>query len=200
MAREPDSRTSITLLQRVSRRSADPLAWDEFARKYRPKIFGWCRGWGVQESDADDVAQLVLAKLLKRLAGFVYDPARSFKGWLKTVSRRVCSDLRAGQDRVVSSNSLLGTIEAHADLEAELEATYDYELLELAMEQVRTRVEPSTWEAFRLTAIEGMPAAGVAEHLAMAVGNVYVAKHRVQKLIQQTVRELNDGAESGDHG
>jgi RNA polymerase sigma-70 factor (ECF subfamily) len=166
------------------------LAWEEFARQYRPKIYKWCRNWGVQEADADDVAQLVLAKLLKVLGGFVYDPAKSFRGWLKTVSRRVWSDLRDRQDRIVGADSLLQTVEAHADLQAQLEADYDYELLELAMEKVKSRVEPSTWEAFQLTAIEGVPAAEAAKRLVMAVGNVYVAKHRVQKLLHQAVAEL----------
>jgi RNA polymerase sigma-70 factor (ECF subfamily) len=172
------------------------VAWDEFTRQYRPKIYQWCRSWGVQEADADDVAQLVLVKLLKFLGGFEYDRAKSFRGWLKTVSRRVWSDLREQQDRVLAGDALIRTLEAHADLEAQLEATYDYELLELAMEQVQSRIEPSTWEAFRLTAIEGQPAADVARRLTMAVGNVYLAKHRVQKLIRQTICELNDAAES----
>jgi RNA polymerase sigma-70 factor (ECF subfamily) len=179
----------------VSRSSADTAAWDEFARQYRPKIYQWCRDWGVQEADADDVAQLVLAKLLKLLGAFEYDPAKSFRGWLKTVSRRVWSDLRERHDRVVGGDSLIRTAEAHADLEAQLEATYDYELLELAMEKVKNRVEPSTWEAFRLTAIEGVPAATVAQRLVMAVGNVYVAKHRVQKLLHQAIKE-SDSSES----
>jgi RNA polymerase sigma-70 factor (ECF subfamily) len=200
MAAEPGSRTSVTLLERVSRGSADSVAWDEFARQYRPRIYQWCRSWGVQEADAEDVAQLVLAKLLKFLSDFEYDRAKSFRGWLKTVSRRVWSDLRERQDKVFSGDSLLRTLEAHADLEAQLEATYDYELLELAMEKVRTRIEPSTWEAFRLTAIEGQPAALVAQRLTMAVGNVYVAKHRVQKLIQQTIRDFNDASDSGARG
>jgi RNA polymerase sigma-70 factor (ECF subfamily) len=173
------------------------LAWDEFARQYRPKIYKWCRDWGVQEADADDVAQLVLAKLLKLLGGFDYDPAKSFRGWLKTVSRRVWSDLRERQDRIVGADSLLRTVEAHADLEAQLESTYDYELLELAMEKIKNRVEPSTWEAFRLTAIEGIPAAEAAQRLVMAVGNVYVAKHRVQKLLHHEVQELEATSDLG---
>ena len=138
-----------------------------------------------------------MAKLLKLLGAFEYDPAKSFRGWLKTVSRRVWSDLRERQDRIVGADSLLQTVEAHADLQAQLEATYDYELLELAMEKVKSRVEPSTWEAFRLTAIEGLPAAEAAQCLVMAVGNVYVAKHRVQKLLHQEIRELEATSDPG---
>jgi RNA polymerase sigma factor (sigma-70 family) len=190
MTRESGSRTSISLLERVSRSPADSLAWDEFARQYRHRIYRWSLGWGVQEADADDVAQLVMAKLLKLLCEFEYDRDRSFRGWLKTVARRVWSDIRQRQDKALNADSMMASLEARTDLEARLEAAYDHELLEMAMEQVRCRVEPATWDAFRLTAIEGLPAAEAAKRLVMAVGNVYVAKHRVQKLLQEVVAEL----------
>jgi RNA polymerase sigma factor (sigma-70 family) len=199
MAGENGSRTSVTLLERVSRSPSDSTAWDEFARHYRPMICQWCRGWGVQEADADDVAQLVMAKLLKLLRDFDYDHERSFRGWLKTVARHIWSDLRERQDRAQSAESMIGSLEARTDLEARLEAAYDHELLETAMTQVRSRVEPSTWDAFRLTAIEGLPAAEAARRLVMAVGNVYVAKHRVQKLLQQTVLDLEQSTGTDGH-
>jgi RNA polymerase sigma-70 factor (ECF subfamily) len=199
MTGENGSRTSVTLLERVSRSPADSGAWDEFVRLYRPMIYQWSRGWGVQEADADDVAQLVMAKLLKLLCDFEYDHDRSFRGWLKTVARRVWSDLREGQDRVVSADSMIGSLEARTDLEVRLEAAYDQELLEKAMMLVRGRVDPSTWDAFRLTAIDGLRATEAARRLVMAVGNVYVAKHRVQKLLQQTVLELEQSTGAGRH-
>ena len=124
------------------------------------------------------------------MCDFEYDQGRSFRGWLKTVARHIWSDLRESQDRALNADSMIGSLEAKTDLEARLEAAYDHELLETAMAQVRSRVEPSTWDAFRLTAIEGLSAAEAAGRLVMAVGNVYVAKHRVQKLLQQTVLEL----------
>lgn len=199
MTAENGSRTSVSLLDLVRRSPTDSKAWDEFARYYRPMVYQWCRGWGVQQADADDVAQLVLAKLLKLLREFEYDRKRSFRGWLKTVARHIWSDLRERQDRDVSADSMIGSLEARTDLESRLEAAYDHELLEMAMMQVRSRVEPSTWNAFRLTAIEGLPAAEAAQRLVMAVGNVYVAKHRVQKLLQQTVLELEQLPEAGGH-
>ena len=143
------------------------------------------------------MAQLVLAKLLNLFCTFKYDATKSFRGWLKTVARHAWSDLRDGHDRVVGGDSLIFSVEARTDLEARLEAIYDFELLEIAMEKVRGRVEHSTWEAFRLTAIEGQPATAVAQELAMAVGNVYVAKHRVQKLLQQEIRDMTEPPGSG---
>ena len=38
------------------------------------KIYSWCRAWRLQDADAQDVTQAVLAKLAVRLRRFAYDP------------------------------------------------------------------------------------------------------------------------------
>ena len=56
--------------------------------------------------------------------------------------------------------------------------------------QVRLRVAPHTWEAFRLVAIEGLPVAEVAAKVRMQVAMVYVAKSKVQKMLREEIRKL----------
>src|SRR5438046_2121510 len=106
MADGSDTGTSVTLLERLRHEPRDADAWDQFVRHYRPLICGWCRAWGLQRADAEDVAQDVLAKLTVRLRHFRYDRSRSFRAWLKTVTRRAWSDriarwYRAGDARVL---------------------------------------------------------------------------------------------------
>ncbi len=60
------SRTSPTLLLRL-RDLSDKDAWNEFLNRYGPKIYGWCRRYHLQEADATDVSQEVLAKLVKAM-------------------------------------------------------------------------------------------------------------------------------------
>ena len=55
---------------------------------------------------------------------------------------------------------------------------------------VQGRVKPTTWEAFRLTSIENLPGAEVAVRLGVQVSGVFVAKHRVMKLLEEEVRIL----------
>jgi RNA polymerase sigma-70 factor (ECF subfamily) len=57
---------------------------------------------------------------------------------------------------------------------------------------VRLRVEPRTWEAFRLTAVEGLPGAEAARQLQMRVAAVFKAKSRVQKLLQEAIAALEE--------
>ena len=60
--------------------------------------------------------------------------------------------------------------------------------------RVRLRVAPHTWDAFRLVALEGLPVAEVAAAVRMQVAMVYVAKSKVQKMIQEEIRKLEVGS------
>lgn len=197
MERDGHSRTRQTLLARLCHPGdPDQAAWAEFVEHYGGKVYRWCLHWGLQEADAADVTQQVLLKLAGRMKSFTYDPAQSFRAWLKTVARHALIDFEAhrrhpGQgsgDRAVADWLL--TLEARTDLEQRLEQEYDRELLEEAMRRVRLRVAPHTWEAFRLTALDGMAAAEVATRLHMKVATVYQARSSVVRLLQQERQTL----------
>ena len=49
---------------------------------------------------------------------------------------------------------------------------------------------PATWQAFRLTAIDDRPGAEAAKVLGMHVAHVFVAKHRVHKMLEEELRLL----------
>ncbi len=193
-----DSGTRITLLGRLGRDPTNQAAWAEFVEHYGSKIYGWCRKWKLQEADAQDVTQNVLLKLSQRLRDFTYDPARSFRAWLKTVTRCALHDflesrqrpgLGSGDTRV---GELLHNIEAREDLVKHLEAEFDHEILEKAIQRVRLRVAPQTWQAFALTALEGLSGAEAAERIPMQVAQVFIAKRRVQKMLQEEIAKLEE--------
>ena len=197
MSDTPESETRVSLLGRLRHDPADEDAWREFVRHYGPKVGGWCRRWGLQEADAQDVTQDVLLKLADKLKTFAYDPARSFRGWLRTLAHHAWSDFLQGRARPGQGSGdsqvlhLLGTTAARDDLAGGLEEQLDRELLEEAGCRVRLRVAPATWEAFRLTAVEGLPGQEAARRTGLSVGQVYVAKHRVEKLLREEVQKLD---------
>ena len=59
---------------------------------------------------------------------------------------------------------------------------------------MRLRVAPHTWEAFQLTALEGQPVNEVAAKVQLQVAMVYVAKSKVQKMLQEEIVKLEMGA------
>ena len=194
-----DTPTSGTLLIRL-RELDDREAWNEFVERYTPRIYGWCRRYRLQESDAADVTQEVLGKLVKVIRSFEYDPRRgSFRGWLKTVTnnavRDFLSDLSrpdrgSGDSRIGAALAAIQDPAAIGELTAALEEEAVRTLLREAEERVRLRVQPHTWQAYRLSAVEAIPAAEVAVRLALPVAEVYVAKSRVVKLLRKEIERL----------
>jgi RNA polymerase sigma-70 factor (ECF subfamily) len=190
--------TSVTLLVRLQQTPADQAAWEEFVERYGQRIHAWCRQWGLQEADAQDVAQTVMLKVLGAMRAFRYDPAQKFRAWLKTIAHHAWQDLVRGRRqeatrRDAASDDPLQTLAARDDLGARLETAYEQELVEHALVRVRPRVQTPTWEAFRLTAFEGLSGAEAAARLGMAVTSVYKARSNVQKLLQDEVRYLEGG-------
>jgi RNA polymerase sigma factor (sigma-70 family) len=190
------SRTSVTLLGRLRHDPKDQGAWNEFVARYEPKIFRWCLGWRLQESDARDVTQEVLLKLQGLLAKFAYDPSRSFRAWLKTLTHHAWRDLvedrrrsgfSGGDSRVLE---LFENIQAGDDLEKHLKQELNRELMEQAMGLVQTRVAARTWDAFRLTVLEEHSGAEAAARLEMTIARVYTSKSQVKRLIREEVRKL----------
>jgi RNA polymerase sigma factor (sigma-70 family) len=190
-----DSHTSATLLGRLRQFPPDQAAWAQFADRYGRRIYGWCRQWDLQEADAEDVTQGVLLKLAEKMRAFEYDPGRSFRAWLKTVTRHAWLDAASARRAAVAAGGsqaldLLQAVEAREDLVGRLGEEFDRELLEEAMARVRVRVTPRTWEAFERTALRGETGAQAAQAVEMKVATVFVARSKVQKMIQEELRKL----------
>lgn len=197
MRDDSSSQTSITLLERLARAGTlDQAAWSEFVERYGRKVYLWCLRWRLQDADAQDVTQIVLLKLAARMRTFQYDPARSFRAWLKTVAYHAWRDLVDGQHHGAANQggaagrATLETAEAREDLARGLEEQYERELLEQAMEAVRPRVAAHNWRAFCLTALEGEKPADVARQLDMKIARVYAARSTVQQMLQEECRRL----------
>jgi RNA polymerase sigma-70 factor (ECF subfamily) len=199
MAESTGQSTRVSILMALRNDPRDQSAWSAFVDRYGPQIHAWCLRRKLQEADAQDVTQMVLVKLVRHLPEFTYDPSRSFRGWLRTLTAHSWSDfigdqvrgVRGAADTVVSA--MLNTVEARVDLVRHMEEIYDQELLELAQAEVKARVEPHTWEAFRLTAIEGVVIADVAARLGIRVATVYRARHVVQTMLREILTALESG-------
>lgn len=192
--------TSTTLLTRL-RDVADTEAWTDFVNRYSPAVFGWCRNNSLQDSDAADVTQQVLLKLVTTMQTFEYDQHRgSFRGWLKTVTANTVKDLaRQWQRRHVKATGDTVTAEqlnsisdpgALDDLSDQIEAQYRHELLKEAEARVKIRVKSATWDAWHRTAVDLQKVSEVAVAVGMSVSEVYVAKSRVNKMMREEVQRM----------
>jgi RNA polymerase sigma factor (sigma-70 family) len=190
------SATRVTLLHRLMNAPEDPASWVEFVDWCGRRIYGWCRAWGLQDADAEDVTQEVFLNLSVRMQVFRYDPKGSFRAWLKTLTHHAWQDYLESQRKPGqgggshSAMARLEAIEARDDLVRRMAEAFDEESFKEAAARVRLRVDPRTWDAFQLLAIEGRSGAEVAGRLEMKVATVYVARSKVQRMLREEVRRL----------
>ncbi len=187
--------TRASLLLRLHDAPDDASAWEEFVRIYGRHVVRWCRRYGLQEDDAQDVAQDVLVRFWRHAEGFEYDPSRRFRGYLRRIVTSAVSDRSRRRKaeplgQLEDVHELLDSLPAREDLIARIEAAYDTELVAVAMREVQARVKPHTWRAFELLAMHGLSGAAVADELGMEVNTAYVARKKVQRMIRETLTEL----------
>ena len=91
--------TRPSLLLRI-RDSADAEAWRQFADLYARVIYGYWRRRGLQDADAADVTQEVLAQVARSIRTFEYRPERGrFRGWLRAVTQSKIERFRRKMNR-----------------------------------------------------------------------------------------------------
>ena len=103
--------TPISLLERL-RRPDEQAAWERFVELYTPLLFHWARHVGLQDADAADLVQDVLTVLVQKMPAFVYNPDKSFRSWLRTVTMNRWRDNQKERGK----KSLVGDARALEDL------------------------------------------------------------------------------------
>ena len=187
--------TQASLLVRLGD-AANAPAWGQFVDLYAPPVYACARRHGLQDADAADVTQDVLRAVHRAFRRGDYDSRRGpFRAWLITIVRNKLRDFarRAGLRKHPECRP--------EDLPAPggdpaviFEQECERRLFAWAAEQVRGRFQPSTWQAFWRTAVDGAAGKAVAAELGMTVAAVYLAKGRVMTALREQVK-LVDGEE-----
>ncbi len=189
----PDTNPSLMLRLRDR---ADEQAWFRFVELYRPAILRLAGRRGLQPSDCEDLAQNVMLSVAGAIGRWETNAARGkFGTWLYTVAhRRVIDALRQRAVSVVSGGTTIERL-----LDERVGRTEDSRLLRLEVRrqvfqrvaaELRDEFHETTWDCFRLVAVEGIDPAEAARRTGKSVGAVYAAKGRVARRLIERIREL----------
>jgi RNA polymerase sigma-70 factor (ECF subfamily) len=196
--------TRATLLQRL-KDWQDESSWQQFFDTYWKLIYGVARQAGLSDVEAQDVVQETMLAAAKHLPGFKYDPAiGSFKAWLLKMTRwRIADQLRKRvplSPQFIASSGTATTTgtdfikrvpdPAGASLDGVWDAEWQINLLEAAMANVKSRIDPEKYQIFDCYVNKGWPPEKVAQTFNVPISQVYLAKHRVTELIREEVARL----------
>jgi RNA polymerase sigma-70 factor (ECF subfamily) len=187
--------TRPSLLVRI-RDAQDADSWKLFVELYTPLVLGYCRLRGLQDADAADVTQEVMARVARSMHAFQYSRERGrFRDWLGTVTRNQVNRHLARQKGGGAPANGDAMPEALANLAAvdsdtEWTAEFNAQILRAALDRVRPLFGPSTWQAFASVWLDNKTAAATAAAMGITLQAVYVAKAKVLKRLEEEVIEL----------
>ena len=169
-------------------------------RSIDPVILRLAQQKGMQDADADDVAQQILVSVVRAVEKREHDPQRAkFRTWLNRVAHNaILNALTRGKPDRGSGGSVL--LYALNDQETPTGPASDLLRLEHRARRYSAgrhgkSVKSSrqdTWEAFWQTAIEERSVEDVAAGLGKNPGSIYAARSRIIRRIQEKVMEYRE--------
>ena len=193
--------TRRSLLSRLKNWN-DQESWRVFFDTYWKLIYNTAVRAGLTEAEAQDVVQETVIAVSKNIPGFVYDPAKgSFKAWLlRQTSWRISSQFRKRMpvrrtNRDPQTSSRTSTLERIPDprlpaLEMLWNQEWETNLLDAALRRVKAKVDAKQYQIFDLYIRKNWPASKVSRDLKISPARVYLAKHRIAKLLKQELAYL----------
>jgi RNA polymerase sigma factor (sigma-70 family) len=181
----------------------DQESWRVFFETYWKLIYNAAARAGLKNAEAQDVVQETVISVMKSMPEFKYDPAKgTFRGWLLRLTQwRIVDQIRKRQREIESLDSRPDNSSETSEVESivdtaifTLEQSWDEEweknLIDAAIEKVKLKVDPKQYQIFDLYVVKDWPVLQVARILKVNPGRVYLAKHRVGKLIKDEVTRL----------
>ena len=173
-------------------------AWSQFTEIYRPIIYRMACNRGLQDADAQDLAQQVLFSISQSIDRWVQNDDKSvrFRHWLRKVARNAILNAltRRPKDGAVGGTKIQIALEAQPESNErfgrELELEHQREVFFHATQLLKQELSTDAWQIFELTVVEGRPTEKVAELVNKSIAATYAARGRAMARIRQIVSRL----------
>ncbi len=166
--------------------------WERFVQLFTPLLERWFVRFGIPSADIEDLLQELFSVLVVQFTKFQYDPNRSFRAWLFTISRRLALSWNQRKMRLGEAQGGLSDLVEKDLLQAFDEQEYSQFILERGLALVQKDFEESTWQIFRAVAIEGKTGAEVAEQFGTTPNAVYLIRGRVLARLRMELKDFRE--------
>ena len=167
-------------------------AWNRFFDLYAGFVFSIARHKGLNETDADDIVQVVFADLARNLPTFKYDREKGrFRSYLTgLVNWRVVDRLKASKrDAELKANFWEEAKAAGGDDDFS-EREWQTAAMEEALRRMKPSVSPEHYAAFVASAIEGQDTDVVTKLYGISRDNLYQIRKRLTMKLRETVEQV----------
>ena len=186
------TRTTTSLLDALRDNANEPV-WAAIDARYRPVVTSMSRRLGLNDSDADEVAQQTLTEFVKGYGEGRYDRSKGrLSSWILGIAHHTILHVVRRSGRENPTTTSLGEVVDEPALRSIWADERDRAILAQALDALRgeSGVDDRTLLAFELVSLRGVPAAEVGAQCDMTVDQVYVAKSRIVKRLRVHVEAI----------
>ena len=194
----------------------DQASWQDFFDTYCRLIYNVAVKAGLSDTEAQEVVQETVIAVAKKISEFKADPAHgSFRAWLMHTTRWRIADQfrrRAGKvSRLTGARNEGETPALYSDdtdrtstvnripdpagvaLDGIWNEEWEKNVRTLALEEVKKRVSPKQFQMFDLHVLQELTVQNTARTLQVSVASVYMARHRISRLLKKEAQKLKKG-------
>lgn len=183
--------TRGSLLSAVRR--GDEIGWNEFYDTYKGLIWSRASELRLNQTEKEDLVQLVMTEFFKGSQNFKYDRSKGrFRTYLGRVIRNKAYDLMKKRKDGTVSTEIVEFDVLWESAEDRWAIEWENHLLKQAFEELKVKIEPTTYQSYHLFVVEQLPAKQVAKLLEIKANAVYQHKTRVEEMLREIVKSLDD--------
>lgn len=199
--------TRKSLLAKV--RGGDEISWQEFYTAYKPLILLCGGDCGLTQDEKEELVQRVMCEIFQKdIIGkydpenvpshvvFKYTPSQGrFRHYLRKIIRYQAIRIykqRKNHESLDDEQSPVKALPTKDEWDAAWNEEWYRHLLNMAMTELRGRVQPETFVAFEMYAIQNRKVEEVADFLNLSVSSVYTAKSRCIAALREIIKDLEE--------
>lgn len=172
--------TRKSLIDRIL--DGDEESWDTFYTSYSRLVYAIGERSGLSADDCEDLVQEVMRTIFNNKDRFRYDSATGkFRTYLTgIVKHKVYDFYRKHDGRIVATDeeAVLDAAEPVSQLDDVCTEEWKNHLLNVALMELREKVDPGTFDAFQMYVLQERQPREVAVALSISESAVYVYKNR----------------------
>ena len=185
--------TRSSVLRAVAN-TENEAAWQRFFDLYAGFVFSIARSKGLNDTDADDIVQMVFSDLARNLPSFKYDREKGrFRSYLAALVKwRVIDRLKAVRRDADLKADFMEEVKSAATTEDEdfEEREWQSAAMEETLRRIKPEVRPEHYAAFVASAVEGQDTDVVTKLYGISRDSLYQIRKRLTVKLREKLAEV----------
>lgn len=189
-----NNETTRSSVIRAVANTENEAAWQRFFDLYAGFVFSIARSKGLNDTDADDIVQMVFSDLARNLPSFKYDREKGrFRSYLAALVKwRVIDRLKAVRRDADLKADFMEEAKSAATTEDEdfEEREWQSAAMEETLRRIKPEVRPEHYAAFVASAVEGQDTDVVTKLYGISRDSLYQIRKRLTVKLREKLAEV----------